>query len=156
MHAASKPTRPIRLAARAVIVEAGRLLLVNAWPEGKSDLLCAPGGGAEPHHSLHDNLRREVYEETGLTIAVGHVCLVNEFHDPHGTFHQTDIYFRARVLSGRIDPDWKDPEKIVTQWHWVTQDEMAGLNVKPDSLCEIAFGPENMPVFYDPLEPILR
>lgn len=156
MHATSKPPRPIRLAVRAVIVEDGRLLLVNAWPDGKSDLLCAPGGGAEPHQSLPDNLRREVYEETGLKIAVGQVCLVNEFHDPNGTFHQTDIYFRARIVSGTIDPDWQDPEQIVTERHWVSQADIAGLNVKPDSLAEIAFGPETMPVFYDPLEPIIR
>lgn len=156
MHAASRPKRPVRLAVRAIIVQEGRLLLVNAWPGGKSDLLCAPGGGAEPHQSLPDNLRREVHEETGLTIAVGQVCLVNEFHDPDGPFHQVDIYFRARVVAGEISPDWRDPEKVVEEWHWVTEAEMAGLKIKPDSLAGVAFGPENAPVVYDPLEPILR
>ena len=156
MHAASNPPRPVRLAVRAVILRAGRLLLVNAWPGGKSDLLCAPGGGVEPHQSLPDNLRREVHEETGLTIAVGQVCLVNEFHDPGGTFHQVDIYFRARILAGDTHPEWQDPENVVDQWHWVTQEEMAGLNIKPDSLAQVAFGPEGAPVFYDALEPILR
>ena len=111
MNAASTPPRPIRLAVRAVIVEQDRLLLVNAWPGGKSNLLCAPGGGAEPHQSLPENLRREVFEETGLTVDVGEICLVNEFHDPRGTFHQTDIYFRATIRAGAIDPDWQDPEQ---------------------------------------------
>lgn len=152
----SKPVRPIRLAVRAVIVADGRLLLVNAWPGGKSDLLCAPGGGAEPHQALPQNLIREVYEETGLTIQVGQVCLVNEFHDPQGSFHQVDIYFRAQVRSGEIDKTWQDPEKVVSQWHWVTEAEMGSLNVKPDSLCRVAFGPQDAPVFYDPLEPIKR
>lgn len=156
MHAASIPHRPIRLAVRAVIVQDERLLLVNAWPGGKSDLLCAPGGGAEPHRSLPDNLRREVHEETGLTIAVGKICLVNEFHDPNVNFHQVDVYFRAKVVSGNIDPGWQDPEKIVTEWHWVTKDEMARRNVKPDTLIDIAFGPDGTPVIYDPLELILR
>jgi 8-oxo-dGTP pyrophosphatase MutT (NUDIX family) len=141
---------------RAVIVEQGRLLLVNAWPGGKSDLLCAPGGGADPHQSLPDNLIREVHEETGLTIEVGKVCLVNEFHDPNGTFHQVDIYFRAQVVAGQIDRDWRDPEKVVDQWHWVTEAQMAGLKVKPDSLAGVAFGGADAPVVYDALEPILR
>ena len=53
-------------AVRAVILEAGRLLLVNAYPGEESDLWCAPGGGVERGASLTANLRREVREETGL------------------------------------------------------------------------------------------
>ncbi len=74
--------RTPRLAARALILQDDRLLLVNAYPGGRSDLWCAPGGGARPGKSLHDNLIREVHEETGLTVTVGLPCLINEFHDP--------------------------------------------------------------------------
>ncbi len=79
---------PIRLATRAIILQENRLLLVNAFPDGKSDLWCAPGGGAEMGTSLPDNLIREVHEETGLTVRVGPPCLVNEFHNPDDGFHQ--------------------------------------------------------------------
>jgi len=147
------PNAP-RLAVRAVIVEQGKLLLVNAWPRGKSDLLCAPGGGVEPHASLPDNLRREVREETGLEIAVGAVCLVNEFHDPARGFHQVDVYFRAEIVAGALDPDWQDPEAIVTERRWVTEQEMAGLRVKPDALAAVAFGGGGA-ISYDPLEPLV-
>lgn len=140
-----------RLAVRAVIVEDGRLLLVNAWPGGQSDLMCAPGGGVEPHSALPDNLKREVFEETGLWIAVGPVCLVNEFHDPKSAFHQVEVFFRARVTEGQIDPNWQDPEAVVTERRWVTQQDLRGLRVKPDSLADVAFGDG---VTYDPLEPI--
>ena len=144
-----------RLAVRAVLVHDGRLLLVNAYPDGKSDLMCAPGGGVEKGSSLPDNLIREVYEETGLQIAVGAPCLVNEFHDPQGDFHQVDIYFRCTVIgSADVDPAWQDAERIVTDRRWVTPDEMRDLRVKPDSLAQVAFG--NDPVTYDPLEPIVR
>ena len=71
-----------RLAARAVIVEDGRLLLVNAYADAASTLWCAPGGGVEAGTSLPENLIREVHEETGLTIRVGPPCLINEFHAP--------------------------------------------------------------------------
>ena len=53
-----------RIAVRAVLIHDNKLLLVNAWPDGKSKLLCAPGGGVEPGSALPDNLMREVYEET--------------------------------------------------------------------------------------------
>jgi 8-oxo-dGTP pyrophosphatase MutT (NUDIX family) len=91
-------TRPIRVATRALILRDQRLLLVNAYPDGQSDLWCAPGGGAEPHASLPENLAREVYEETGLRITVGAPALVNEFHAPERDFHQVDIYFRCEPL----------------------------------------------------------
>ena len=65
----------LRLGVRAIIVHAERLLLVNAYPPGAGpELWCAPGGGVEAHCSLHDNLKREVYEETGLGIEVGERC----------------------------------------------------------------------------------
>ena len=60
-----------RVAVRALIVHETRLLLVNAYPGGTSDLWCAPGGGVTPGTSLHANLIREVHEETGLSVIVG-------------------------------------------------------------------------------------
>ncbi|WP_373355783.1 NUDIX domain-containing protein [Pseudoroseicyclus sp. CXY001] len=144
---------PIRLATRAVIVEEGRLLLVNAYARG-SDLWCAPGGGAEPHASLPENLAREVREETGLEISVGAPCLINEFHAPGGDLHQVDLYFRCRVTGGALSDDWKDPEGIVSRRRFFAPEELAGIRLKPDSLPEVAFG-EAGAVWYDPLEPIV-
>ncbi|MCO4848192.1 MAG: NUDIX domain-containing protein [Yoonia sp.] len=146
--------RPIRLATRAIIVHENQLLLVNAWKD-RSDLWCAPGGGAEPHSSLPDNLAREVMEETGLTISVGDVCLINEFHDPNGSFHQTDIYFRCTITDGEISDTWVDPEGIVTRRKWATRAEIGGLQIKPDSLASVAWN-ETGAISYDLLEPIVR
>ncbi|MCT4371492.1 NUDIX hydrolase [Yangia mangrovi] len=140
-----------RLAARAVLLHEDRLLLVNAWPGGKSDLWCAPGGGVEPGASLPDNLARELREETGLEVRVGPPCLVNEFHDPGSGFHQVEIFFRCRLVSGQIDSAWHDPEGVVTERRFVTRAEMEGLRFKPDSLPHVAWG---RGFGYDPLEPI--
>ena len=148
------PPRSPRIAVRAVILDQDRLLLVNAW-KGRTHLWCAPGGGVEPHSSLPDNLQREVMEETGLTVRVGAPCLVNEFHDPHGEFHQVDIYFRCTVTAGDPYGAWTDPEGIVTHRRWVTRTEMAGLRVKPDSLGAVAWADANA-ISYDPLERIQR
>ena len=131
-----------------------KLLVVNAW-KNRSDLWCAPGGGVEKHASLPDNLKREVMEETGLSIAVGDVCLVNEFHDPDGSFHQVDIYFRCQLLDGSLDPNWRDPEGVVTKRRWVTREELAKLRIKPDSLATVVWD-KTMGITYDPLEPIQR
>ncbi len=145
-----------RIAVRAILLHRGRLLVVNAYPAGQSTLMCAPGGGVQKGTSLPENLRREVYEETGLHIFVGDPCLVNEFHDPGSGFHQVDVYFRCTVDgAAQIDPDWKDCEAIVSDRRWVTEAELAHLRHKPDSLGAVAFS-DGVSINYDPLELIVR
>ncbi|WP_372605126.1 NUDIX domain-containing protein [Actibacterium sp.] len=143
-----------RLAARALIVQNGRLLLVNAFPGGKSDLWCAPGGGVERGRSVPENLIREVHEETGLTVSVGDLALVNEFHDPRGKFHQVELFFRCNLIDGRLDHQWTDPAGVVTQRQFFAPHEMNTIRFKPGSLADVAFAPVG-PAVYDPLEAIV-
>jgi 8-oxo-dGTP diphosphatase len=145
--------RSPRLAVRALILHQDRLLLVNAYPGGKSDLWCAPGGGVHPGTSLHDNLIREVHEETGLTVAIGAPALVNEFHDPATGFHQVDLFFHCTIAAGQLDADWADPEGVVTDRHFFARNDLAAIRFKPDSLANAAWG---QGLTYDPLERIVR
>ncbi|WP_420392435.1 NUDIX domain-containing protein [Acuticoccus sp.] len=144
-----------RLAVRALIVEDARVLLVNAYPDGRSDLWCAPGGGVEVGTDLATNLRREVHEETGLAIEVGALAMVNEFADPARGFHQVELFFRARVTGGALDPRWRDPEAIVTERRTFAAHELIAVRFKPDSLARVAFGPADAPAHYDTLEPMI-
>jgi 8-oxo-dGTP diphosphatase len=147
------PMKSPRLAVRALILLGDRLLLVNAYPGGQSDLWCAPGGGVERGAALPANLIREVMEETGLAIAVGDPALVNEFHDPASGFHQVDLYFRCTVIAGQIDPAWQDPQGIVTARRFFSRADLATIRFKPDSLPAAAWGTG---ILYDPLEVIVR
>ena len=140
---------------RGLILHRNRLLMVNAYPGARLALWCAPGGGVDLHASLPENLIREVFEETGLTVAVGAPALVNEFHDPGSDFHQVDIYFRCTITAGYLDPAWKDPEGVVDRRRFFTREELAAANVKPDSLAAVAWADPDAPG-YDPLEPILK
>jgi len=147
-------SRPPRIAVRALILRDRRLLLVNAYPGGRSDLWCAPGGGVDAHRSLPDNPVREVMEETGLTVTVGVPALVNEFHDLERGFHQVDIYFRC-FTADSMPERWTDPEGIVTERRFFSRNELSGIRYKPDSLPEVAW--ETRPgIVYDPLEPLVR
>lgn len=144
-----------RLATRALILQDNRLLLVNAFPGGRSDLWCAPGGGVESGASLHDNLMREVYEETGLRIAVGAPALINEFHDPATGFHQVDLFFRCTITEGTITAKWRDPARVVTDRRYFGQTDLTSgrIRFKPDSLAHAAW---EAGVTYDPLERLIR
>ena len=62
-----------------------------------------------------ENLKREVYEETGLDIEVGEVAMINEFHDPEKSFHQVEVFFRASLSHAQLDDTWTDPEGIVVK-----------------------------------------
>ncbi|WP_265500692.1 NUDIX domain-containing protein [Paracoccus beibuensis] len=141
-----------RLAVRAAILHQARVLMVNAYPDRMSDLWCLPGGGVEPAQSLHDNLVREVAEETGLSIRIGALFLVNEFHDPTRGFHQIELHFRA-TPDGPTDLSLKDPEGVVNRARWVTQDDLRRLRHKPDALADAIWSPGG--AHYDRLETIV-
>lgn len=146
-----KPRTP-RLATRALILHQDRLLLVNAYPGGRSDLWAAPGGGVHSGTSLPENLAREVHEETGLTVTVGAPALINEFHDPRTGFHQVELFFRCTLTAGQLDPAWQDPEGVVTTRRFFSRDDLARIRFKPDSLAQAAWGEG---LHYDPLEVIV-
>jgi len=144
-----------RLAVRAVVLDQGRVLLVNAYPGEESDLWCAPGGGVERGRSLADNLRREVAEETGLAVEPGRLLAVSEFHEPEKGFHQVDLIYAAR-LAGRAEAAvLRDPAGVVNRLRWVDAGGLSRLRFKPDCLARLAFGPEG-PVLYDQLERLVR
>ncbi|HRO12497.1 NUDIX domain-containing protein [Amaricoccus sp.] len=128
-----------RVAVRAVLVLRGRVLLVNAYPGEASDLWVPPGGGAEAGTSLHENLVREVREETGLLVRPGRLVGLSEFHNPETGFHQVDLLFRVR-LAGSEEVGLADPAGVVNRLHWACEAELAGLRVKPGILREVAFG----------------
>ncbi|MGR3200039.1 MAG: NUDIX domain-containing protein [Paracoccus sp. (in: a-proteobacteria)] len=143
---------PPRLAVRAAILHQDRVLMVNAYPGRMSDLWCLPGGGVNAGQSLHDNLAREVAEETGLAIRIGELFLVNEFHDPARGFHQVDLLFRATPVDGTLCA-LDDPEGVVNRALWVTRDELGRLRHKPGSLSEAIWSDGSAQ--YDPLELIV-
>ena len=148
-----RPKSP-RIAVRGIIMQQDRLLLVNAFRAGLSDLWCAPGGGAIAGQSLPENLMREVHEETGLRIAVGAPALVNEFYDPASAFHQVEVFFRCTIQHGQIDAAWRDPENIVTERQFFSRNEIAKIRLKPDLLPAIAW--QDGGLHYDPLERLVR
>ncbi len=74
---APKPNRPMTLGVSALIEQDGRLLLERRSDNGQWSLI---GGGVESDESLDQALRREVLEETGLTVTS--YTLFGTFSDP--------------------------------------------------------------------------
>ena len=73
----------IRVRVGAVIVRNNAIVLVEYDDDKSGRHFNLPGGGVEDGESLHDALRREVLEETCMTVDVGQLLLVWEYVPSH-------------------------------------------------------------------------
>ncbi len=97
------PEHPV-IGVGAVIVHAGRVLLVRRDSEPLRGEWSVPGGMLELGETLRDGIRREVQEETGMDVEVGEVLDVFDsiFTDALGRtqYHYVLIDYLCKPLSG--------------------------------------------------------
>jgi 8-oxo-dGTP diphosphatase len=97
------PDRPI-VAVGAVIVDAGRVLLVKRGQEPLKGEWSLPGGAVEIGETLRDALAREVREETCLDVVVGPVVEVLDSirrdGDGRAEYHYVIIDYVCRLRGG--------------------------------------------------------
>jgi ADP-ribose pyrophosphatase YjhB (NUDIX family) len=117
------PDRPV-VGVGAVIVDAGRVLLVK---RGSPPLLgewSLPGGVVEVGETLRAAAEREAHEETGLVVEAGEVLEVLDRIIPgeHGRalYHYVLVDFLCRVTGGELrkgsdaaDVAWANPAELV-------------------------------------------
>ena len=96
------PSAPL-VGVGAVVVEAGRVLLVRRGHEPMKGHWSLPGGLVELGESLSDGVIREVREETGLTVEpVGLVELLDRIHreGERVQYHYVIADYLCRVVGG--------------------------------------------------------
>ncbi|WP_051823410.1 NUDIX domain-containing protein [Streptomyces sp. NRRL S-1448] len=76
------PSATIRTSAKAVVLHEDQVLLTRAhWRDREYYFL--PGGGQRPGESFGAAVRREVHEETGLTVTVDRLLWLREYIGAH-------------------------------------------------------------------------
>ncbi|GAC1696679.1 MAG: hypothetical protein NVS9B6_04030 [Candidatus Limnocylindrales bacterium] len=111
--------RPSVFGAAAVIVRDGRVLLVHhTYGELNWEI---PGGGANPGESAEGAARREVLEETGLTLAG--LRLAGVYWEPQGAFGWHHFVFRADLAPGSPEPHAADTGEI-SECGWFRPDQL--------------------------------
>jgi ADP-ribose pyrophosphatase YjhB (NUDIX family) len=99
----------IRVAAYAVIIDEGRILLAH-WSQGGYSGWTLPGGGIDPGEDPADAAVREIFEETGYRAELGALIGVDSKVIPAeqrlsgsgAPLHALRIVFTATVVGGDL------------------------------------------------------
>ena len=142
---------PIRVAAKAVVIDGGEVLLTRNLnpddPGGEFYLL--PGGGQHYGESLSECVRREVFEETGYGVSVGEVLFVRDYIGANHEFasyepdvHQVEVMFSCSVDRSEAPAEPTEVDDWQLSVEWVRIEDLADLRLFPRALAEflIAIG----------------
>ena len=118
----SYPDRPIA-SVGAVIIDDGRVLLVQRGQSPLKGQWSLPGGAVEVGETLSAAVQREVFEETGLIVEVGPIVeVLDRIHMDAGgrvEFHYVLIDYLCAVVGGQLqaqsdaaDARWASPTEL--------------------------------------------
>jgi len=117
----------------AIITKSESILLVKHCRRGLS-YWAFPGGSVQESETIVDALRRELLEETGLSIETGHLLYVVETIDPSRTgVHTINLFFLANVIGEIGDlAGQPSPGEHLDVPEFVPLAEMSKLELYPD------------------------
>ncbi|MDB2506044.1 MAG: NUDIX domain-containing protein [Opitutae bacterium] len=132
--------RPIRTAARALIILQGKLLAIK-MRDHSGIFYILPGGGQHHGETLVQGLQRECLEEIGTDVEVGELLYVREyigknhqFSKDHRSFHQLESVFRCSLPNPNgIGPGTEHDKKQIGV-EWVALDELHKHRLLPEAI----------------------
>jgi 8-oxo-dGTP pyrophosphatase MutT (NUDIX family) len=130
-----------RIRAAGLLIDQGRILMVNENDGGQSYWV-PPGGGFEAKDGNTVNtVKREVWEETGLYAVIGEVLFLREFCESARNIYHVEQFYMVDHWQGEVS--LKNLEALegeirsITQVRWMTQQELTKVEVYPPQLKDL-------------------
>jgi len=117
-----------RVRVAALIQADGKVVLVR-HKAGDHRYHLLPGGGVDFGETLEDALVREVHEETGLLVEIGHPLFLSDTIDPSGRRHVVNITFSATRVGGEVTDSPADAR--IEAVDLVSPESLAQLDLRP-------------------------
>lgn len=131
------PQNPIRVAARAVIVCGGKLLVV-ILRDDSGPFYILPGGGQKHGETLAETVRRECAEELGIAVRPGKLLYIreyigknHEFRARHKAFHQVEVVFSCEIENADNLGHGSEEDKRQVGFTWIPLSELRGARLFP-------------------------
>jgi len=147
--------RSVRNSAKAIIIQAGKLLAIKNHSQG-TDWYILPGGGQHHGETLVDTLKRECMEEASIHVIPGDILFIrdyisanHEFAEEDGDAHQVEFMFRCVIKGGSEPKNGADTDQWQTDVTWIPLDRIDEYDLYPKQLKELLKNgiPENYPVY---------
>lgn len=119
----------VRIRVCGVLIEKEAVLLLKHDGLGVGGFIWSfPGGGLEFDEDMHECLKREFMEETGLIITVGQFLFINEYKADG--LHAVELFFEVTRNGGSLKLG-SDPEmdnQILSEIGFFTSDELSQID----------------------------
>jgi 8-oxo-dGTP diphosphatase len=113
--------------AMKAVIKNNNLFLALKQRVGEVDIWDLPGGKVEHGESPYDTLRREVQEETGLTISIDKPLGVWWFFRNKDGAQIVCTTFLCTSQDTNINLENNPTQEKITEYRWVTKDELLSL-----------------------------
>lgn len=121
------------ISAAALIVQDDKVLLVNHREPGRYDFWLPPGGSLEGNESIFHCAQRETFEETGLTVELGHILYIQEYWEPE--YHFCKFFILCKAFGGSLSAANRGADELfLVDARFFPRDELRRIAVHPEIL----------------------
>lgn len=138
-----KKKKKLRNSVKAIIIEDGKLLVLRK-KNGNGAYTVLPGGGQKFRETLHQTLKREVFEEISAKVKIGKLLHIREyFSEKHGfaledlKIHQVEFIFKCDLVDPYHPKTGHFPDPHQKEVVWVKLDQLDEANFYPVALRKI-------------------